>query len=340
MARASLQHTYGSNMSDGAYYVGACDDCNVTIDDAHAQYSALGYSGTNSGGHLIVQELRVRQQQDRVQHQQPEQRRRALAAGRGLPERRHRSDRHHTRAGSSRTTTSTTTTTPTCPGTASAELGPPGNGLIIGGGRNDTVIHNRFENNGSWAVLDRPVPRHRHPAPDRPLRRRRPQRHSVARHQGLLLRRLGQRDRRQQLHEQRLASATRPTATSANISEQHDPGQLLPRQHRPGRVDDRTREPRDDQRNLRRGQRRRSPGQRPHDPGHLRHRGLRPLPTGSRVVLPTACAPSPSPPSPRRRPCPIRATASPTTRGAPRADLRRHPRCSCRCRSSPSHSSA
>jgi len=33
-----LQHTYGSNMSDGAYYVGACNDCNVTIDARRQEY--------------------------------------------------------------------------------------------------------------------------------------------------------------------------------------------------------------------------------------------------------------------------------------------------------------
>jgi hypothetical protein len=44
------------------------------------------------------------------------------------------------------------------PGHGSAELGPPGNGLVISGGRYDTVIDNRFENNGSWAVLVVPFP--------------------------------------------------------------------------------------------------------------------------------------------------------------------------------------
>jgi len=42
-------------MRDAAYYVGACPDCNTRLTDAHAENSALGYSGTNSGGHLIVE---------------------------------------------------------------------------------------------------------------------------------------------------------------------------------------------------------------------------------------------------------------------------------------------
>src|SRR5438094_9532899 len=50
-----IEHTYASNMRDAAYYVGACPDCNRRLTDAHAENSALGYSGTNSGGHLIVE---------------------------------------------------------------------------------------------------------------------------------------------------------------------------------------------------------------------------------------------------------------------------------------------
>src|SRR5436190_319346 len=48
-------HTYASNMNDSDYYIGACTDCNQRIVDAHAQYSALGYSGTNSGGRLVIE---------------------------------------------------------------------------------------------------------------------------------------------------------------------------------------------------------------------------------------------------------------------------------------------
>src|SRR5262249_55204478 len=50
-----LTHTYSSNMGDSSYYVGACTDCRVVLTDAHAQNSALGFSGTNAGGHLIIE---------------------------------------------------------------------------------------------------------------------------------------------------------------------------------------------------------------------------------------------------------------------------------------------
>src|SRR5205807_3807471 len=47
-------HDYASNMNDSAYYVGACPDCNVTLDNVHGENAPQGYSGTNSGGHIVI----------------------------------------------------------------------------------------------------------------------------------------------------------------------------------------------------------------------------------------------------------------------------------------------
>src|SRR5437762_10092923 len=51
----SINYSYASNMGDAAFYVGACPNYNAVLDHDHAQYSALAYSGTNSGGNLIIQ---------------------------------------------------------------------------------------------------------------------------------------------------------------------------------------------------------------------------------------------------------------------------------------------
>ena len=50
-----IDHSYASNMNDASYYIGACPDCNQVLSHAHAEGSALGYSGTNSGGHLVIE---------------------------------------------------------------------------------------------------------------------------------------------------------------------------------------------------------------------------------------------------------------------------------------------
>ncbi len=50
-----ITHSYASNMADAAYYVGACRQiCNTTLANDTGVNSDLGYSGTNSGGQLVI----------------------------------------------------------------------------------------------------------------------------------------------------------------------------------------------------------------------------------------------------------------------------------------------
>jgi hypothetical protein len=53
-----LDHSYASNMGDSSFYVGACPDCNAVLDHLRGQASALGFSGTNAGGNLIIENSR------------------------------------------------------------------------------------------------------------------------------------------------------------------------------------------------------------------------------------------------------------------------------------------
>jgi hypothetical protein len=50
-----ISDSYASNMADAAYYVGACQQqCNTTLTRDYGTNSALGYSGTNAGGRLVI----------------------------------------------------------------------------------------------------------------------------------------------------------------------------------------------------------------------------------------------------------------------------------------------
>lgn len=49
-----LKHVYASGFNDSGIYIGACRDCNALVDDALVERNALGFSGTNSGGRLVV----------------------------------------------------------------------------------------------------------------------------------------------------------------------------------------------------------------------------------------------------------------------------------------------
>ena len=53
--KGSMEHVYASGFNDSGLYIGACRDCQAKVKDATVENSALGYSGTNSGGHLIIE---------------------------------------------------------------------------------------------------------------------------------------------------------------------------------------------------------------------------------------------------------------------------------------------
>ena len=49
-----FEHSYGAGSPDAGFYIGQCFPCNVVLDDVHAEHNGLGYSGTNSGGNLLI----------------------------------------------------------------------------------------------------------------------------------------------------------------------------------------------------------------------------------------------------------------------------------------------
>ena len=64
---ASWNQIYGSNMNDSGMYVGACLQlCDVTIDHAWMENNALGYSGTNSGGAVVIENSQFDNNEDGV----------------------------------------------------------------------------------------------------------------------------------------------------------------------------------------------------------------------------------------------------------------------------------
>jgi nitrous oxidase accessory protein NosD len=49
-----LEHSYASGSPDAGFYVGQCYPCDAVIDDVVSEHNGLGYSGTNSGGNLLI----------------------------------------------------------------------------------------------------------------------------------------------------------------------------------------------------------------------------------------------------------------------------------------------
>jgi hypothetical protein len=156
---AKWDHVYASNMNDSGAYVGACQQqCNMTIDHSWFEYNALGYSGTNSGGAIIIQNSEFDHNQDGLDTNTD-------IGGDPPPPQDGRCPNG---------ATSDITKTTSCwvfqnnyvhdnnntdvPAAGAAAQGPVGTGMTISGGRWNTVMNNRFEHNGAWGFLFLPYP--------------------------------------------------------------------------------------------------------------------------------------------------------------------------------------
>ena len=152
-------HIYASNFNDSGMYVGACQQkCYITINHAWMENSALGYSGTNSGGAIVIRNSRFDNNQDgldtntQIAGDPPPPQNGACPTG-AKPSVKgaatcwvltnnifdHNNNSHVPKAGN-------------------AGVGPLGTGLTISGGRNDTIMNNTFSDNGAWGLLIVPFP--------------------------------------------------------------------------------------------------------------------------------------------------------------------------------------
>lgn len=155
----SWNQIYGSNMNDSGMYVGAClQVCDMTIDHAWMESNAIGYSGTNSGGSMVIENSQFDNNGDGVDTNTQ------IAGDPPPPQNGACPDGG----------TSPITHTHSCwvfihndvhdnnnfyaPQSGTAALDPVGTGMTVTGGRNDTVMDNTFANNGAWGTLFVPYP--------------------------------------------------------------------------------------------------------------------------------------------------------------------------------------
>jgi hypothetical protein len=144
---------YASNFNDSGFYIGACQQqCHQTMNHAWAEFSALGYSGSNSGGWMLIENSRFDNNQDGFDTNSqngdnPPPQNGACPAGvappiSGAPScwvfTHNRLDHNNN---------------PNVPAAGSAAAGPVGTGMSVSGGRNDTVIDNTFDHNNAWGVI-------------------------------------------------------------------------------------------------------------------------------------------------------------------------------------------
>jgi hypothetical protein len=165
----SWSNSYASNMNDSNYYVGACQQqCNMTLNHVWSENSTLGYSGTNSGGTLVVENSEFDHNKDGFDTNSQNNDDWPSPQNGACPN------------GGTSPITGTNScwvfmnnyvhdnNNPNVPGSGVASNGPVGTGMTVTGGRFDTVMNNRFVNNGAWGVLFLPYPDTETPPPDAP----------------------------------------------------------------------------------------------------------------------------------------------------------------------------
>jgi hypothetical protein len=156
-------HDFASNMNDSAYYVGACPDCNVTLNDIRGENSPQGYSGTNSGGHIVIENSEFDHNMvgfatGDLNNDDAPGPQDGTCPGNAL--------NPHSPAGIQRTHVCWVFThnyvhdnnNANVPSAGIAAAVPAGSGILLYGGRHDVITRNRIVRNGAWGIIFTPYP--------------------------------------------------------------------------------------------------------------------------------------------------------------------------------------
>ena len=151
---AGWNQLYASNMNDSGSYVGACKQrCDVVMNHMWMENNALGYSGTNSGGTVVIENSQFDGNQDGLDTNTQ------VIGDPPAPQ------DGRCRSGGTSPITHTNScwvlihnylhnnNNPTAPAGGSAAAGPVGTGMTVSGGRFDTVMDNTISHNGAWGIL-------------------------------------------------------------------------------------------------------------------------------------------------------------------------------------------
>jgi hypothetical protein len=149
---------YANNMADSGAYIGACQQvCDAWLDNGWFENNALGYSGTNSGGTLVIEGSQFDDNTDGLDTN-------TQSAGDPPPPQNGACPYNGT-SGLTGTHScwvfmdsySHNNNNPQAPG-AGLSGEPPGTGETVSGATNDTVMDNTFADNDAWGTLFVPYP--------------------------------------------------------------------------------------------------------------------------------------------------------------------------------------
>ncbi len=157
-----FNHTYASNMSDSGVYIGACPDCHTVVENSKFEGNDLGYSGSNSGGHLTLENDEFDNNEEGVattsqnNDDAPSPQEGLCPEGKENPSPPPGAQRKNIcwLMIHNRIVENNNSATPTSGGAP----GLLGTGMTDAGGRNDLIVENTFSGNKAWGILVLPYP--------------------------------------------------------------------------------------------------------------------------------------------------------------------------------------
>jgi len=167
-SRGSWNQIYANNFADSGAYIGACHRvCDATVDDGWFEDNALGYSGTNSGGQLFIQNSTFDNNKEGLDTN-------TALTGDPPPPQNGECPGDKDVPGSQPVPGTDpiiyscwvfgpgnlveNNNNPNVPVSGTAGLGPTATGQTVSGGRNDVVIGNTYEGNEGYGLLFVPYP--------------------------------------------------------------------------------------------------------------------------------------------------------------------------------------
>jgi hypothetical protein len=155
---------YANNFADSGAYIGACHRaCAVTVDNSWFEDNALGYSGTNSGGKILIEHSKFDNNKEGLDTN-------TALTGDPTPPQDGKCPGNKAIPSSVLIPGSVNScwvftenkvfdnNNPNVPVEGTAGLGLTGGGMTISGGRSDTVINNEFYGNDAWGIVFAPYP--------------------------------------------------------------------------------------------------------------------------------------------------------------------------------------
>ncbi len=147
-------NVYGANFNDSGMYVGACRQlCNITINNAYMTNNALGYSGTNSGGSILIENSTFTNNQDGLDTNTQIAGDPPAGQNGACPPGQKPKIKGATTCWILYKDTFSYNNNAHVPHSGTAADGPLGTGITISGGRNDTVMESTFVGNNAWGML-------------------------------------------------------------------------------------------------------------------------------------------------------------------------------------------